>query len=415
MGRKLNIGQKVSSALGTSKGAPLASNQTRTRQSFFKKMFNSIIAALIGILLFLGSFVVIYFNEGKENLGAVAEEAIEITQAEHNLEKGSLICINGNLNADIYATDTYLKENNYIIINRKVEMYAYSENAKSEERDTLGGGSETTTTYTYDKRWTSTGWLEEPSKWKGPVATRPSLPTNYENWIITATNSNSLKDLESRASGLSLGRYSVTGNPVFSGQNSLALSEANVDEITGVLDYAITSDYILIANQGEISPSEPTLGDIRIMYTVVRAEDTGILFGAIDNDVISGFNTPKGNTFLRFFNETDSREEAIEILGKEYKLLLWVFRIIGFLLMYIGLILMSGPLTKFMSIVPIFSRITSFVFGVIAFFIALILTTIMILISIILHNVWLSIGAGLLIALIITLFLIRSRKNAIEA
>ena len=58
------------------------------RQSFGNKILSSFVTAIIGVILFFGSFVVLYINEGRENIGKIAESAVEITAEGHSLEKG---------------------------------------------------------------------------------------------------------------------------------------------------------------------------------------------------------------------------------------------------------------------------------------------------------------------------------------
>ncbi len=45
------------------------------RTGYFKRIINSFVGALVGILLFFGSFAVLFINEGRENLAEYARES----------------------------------------------------------------------------------------------------------------------------------------------------------------------------------------------------------------------------------------------------------------------------------------------------------------------------------------------------
>ena len=377
-----------------------------TRQGYGSKILSSIIGAIIGVVLFLGSFVVLYLNEGRENIGAIANDAVSITQEEHNLEAGTLISLQGNLEAETYAADEFLQDGNYIILYRTVEMYAYVESEHSQTEDNLGGSSTTITTYSYSQKWTTSPKLA--SNFEGDSTELPqNIPAEYDQWISGMPNA-----ATSKAQTLSMGRYSIGSGLNFSGEKRLALTTDIAD--TSSLDNSlISSNYIYKGNAGEISTT-PKLGDIRISYNYIDASDSGVILGAIENDSITSFITPKNNKLLRFFAEASSREEAISILEREHNTMTWILRLVGWLLMFVGLIAMTGPVTKFLSVVPFFSRISGFIFGVAAFFISLILTGITIGLSMILHNFWLAMAFVILLIIIVITVISRKRAKAQE-
>lgn len=374
------------------------------RQSYGKKIGSSFIGAILGIIMFLGSFVVLYLNEGRENLGKVADSVTEIS-AQGSVTDGALVSVKGNLDADTYAADDYLIGGNYIALSRYVEIYAYVETEHSESHDNLGGSTTTTYTYTYSTEWTSSP--ESTSSYEGDSSEIPSnIPASYNSWISGMPSSAS-----SDASGLSIGAFNISGTPDFSGAVNLTLSEAvaNNDSITNSI---VTSNYIIIGNQDNVSSASPKLGDVRISYTVITANDSGVIFGAVNGNTISSYTTPKDNSLFRFFAETDSTAEAVEILKTEHKTMTWLLRLAGFLLMFIGLICISGPITNLLSVVPVFSHISSFVFGIIAFFVSLILTSLTIILSMVLHNFWLAIAFVSLVVIIIVLILKKKKKHS---
>ena len=76
----------------------------------------------------------------------------------------------------------------------------------------------------------------------------------------------------------------------------------------------------------------------------------------------------------------------------------WILRLVGFLLMWIGLGLCFGPITAFLDVLPFLGSAGRFVISMAALPVALVLSLITILISILAHNLLaLIVVLGLLI------------------
>ena len=72
-------------------------------------------------------------------------------------------------------------------LNRKVEMYQWVEDSKSETQKTLGGGEETVTTYTYKKEWRPAGSIL-PISSRADQHQNPDMPIEGERFTVaTAT------------------------------------------------------------------------------------------------------------------------------------------------------------------------------------------------------------------------------------
>lgn len=119
-------------------------------------MGSSIKGILIGLVMFIVSFGVLYRNEGRVNVANIAKTAVEIDAtvlAETGVD-GQLISTTNVLKSEEKLGDTFLKVGDYIAFHRVVEMFAWEENTRSSSDENLGGSETTETTYTYDKVWT---------------------------------------------------------------------------------------------------------------------------------------------------------------------------------------------------------------------------------------------------------------------
>ncbi|GEM_PF-638601 len=374
------------------------------RKSFGSKILSSFVTAIIGLVVFLGSFVVLYINEGREDLGKVASAASEVTQEGHSLDKGTLIGVKGSITASAYAGDTYLAQGEYVYIARTVEMYAYIEEEHRESKDNLGGSTTTTTTYSYKKEWTLSP--RQTSTFQGDANELPgSIPADYNQKIASMP-----EQAHEQGEQLKMGRYTLMDNVEFSGSKQLKLTQDKINA-EALEHYALTSSYLFLGDEG-ISPTSARLGDYRISYLVIDSSDIGILLGAADGDSISAFITPKEHQLYRFFAGAGSLSEAVQILTQEHKTVTWILRLVGFLMMFLGLIAMTGPITKFLSVVPVFSKISGFIFGVIAFFVSLVLTTVIVVISMVLHNFFLALGVAAILIAVAVILIVRKRSAA---
>jgi uncharacterized membrane protein (DUF485 family) len=191
-----------------------------------------------------------------------------------------------------------------------------------------------------------------------------------------------------------------------SGAKRLELNQGNTKILT-LEQAALYADYIYMGQ----NPASPQPGDIRISYKALRSSDKGILFGEAEEGKITKYKTKKGNELFRYFADANSKNQAVDILDKEHRVISWILRIVGFLLMFIGLMAMSGPITKFLSVIPVFAKISNFVFGIAAFIISLVLTALTIALSILLHNfLWAMLIVAAIIAITITAAALKRKK-----
>ncbi len=375
------------------------------RQSYGNKLATSMIGAIIGIIMFLGSFVVLYYNEGRENLGKIAATAKEVTN-NSQAKSEELICFKGIIDTSDYAEDTYLVNDEYVYIERRVEMYAYVETKHTDKKDNLGGSSTITESYTYKLEW-STNPTTTPN-FNGDANEKPSITNEnaYNNRIETMP-----KSATYQSSNIQVGEYPIADSVELSGAKELGINEFKVNLAT--LPNAVISEKYILQSMGE-NPSFSSFkeGDIRISFNIIKAGGNGIVFGAFSSGTITKFITPKGKSLLRLFSGVDTKAEAVSIFEKEHKTMTWILRLIGFILMFAGLMAMSNPITEFVSVIPIFSKVSKFAFSIIALIISLILTTLTILLSMILHNFWLAIALVAVIVLLVIVVITQKRKKA---
>src|SRR5829696_9059311 len=130
---------------------------TVTRTGCLSNIMNSFVGVLFGIILFVVAFPVLWFNEGRTNMATVAKASVLVDGASVNAQtEGKQVAVDGTLTSDERLGDTpYLTAGAYVQLDRKVEMFAWVESKSTDTHKDVGGGSTTTTTYSYEKQWTS--------------------------------------------------------------------------------------------------------------------------------------------------------------------------------------------------------------------------------------------------------------------
>jgi hypothetical protein len=337
---------------------------------------NPLAGIMGGALLFLCAFPVLYFNEAQENLSNVAEQAVEYNEA---LESNYLGYTVGAFSATNKANDPLLTRE-FVAVTRTVEMYGYIETQST--ATTNSGNTQSTLNseirYTYSK-----AWLTNPAQtttWRGRTSDFPrDLPINYNTWVV-----NLPQPRTSTSTGLSINNIPVDGtNLDLSASNDLSVTQDMIADNV----YSVLLGDLYTSIQGSFDLTKPVIGDVRISFTVIEFDDQGLLLGNIDNNQFSAFTTDSGNILYRFFNGESTIESVVSQLQTEYQLTIWIFRGVGFLMLFVGLLLSFKPISTLFNFIPIFGSVGSGLFTIMLFVVSLVLAVTTIVLSLIVQNI----------------------------
>ena len=374
-----------------------------TTTSWGSRITSSIKGIFLGLLMFFISFGVLYWNEGRIDLSKLAEKAIDISstsKASADTDK-QLISVNGVFSSNEMIGDSFLKKGNYISIKRNVEMYSWNEETSTKSKTNTGGSETTETTYTYKKEWTSmpadSADFKKPEDHFNPAKTINSNSVKVQNAKLGIydidTNSVSIPSHES----ISLNK-DILILPAVAVKDSKEINPDVVKEITidgeaqekvKIIERKslhLANEKYLFEGMGAITA--PTVGDIRISYSVVpNPISNATVFGQLNlaNNKIDPFYGPKDAKLYRVFKGT--RETAISKMSTEHTIMTWVLRAVGFSLMWFGLMSLFAPLSVILDVLPMFGSIRRALSGFVTFVIALLLSIITILVSMVIHNI----------------------------
>jgi hypothetical protein len=339
---------------------------TVTTQGYGSRIMSSIQGVLVGFLLFIVSFGVLFWNEGRVDLSSIAKKSVEISGTELAKDQdGTFVSASGTVTSEESLGDgTMLVPGKYLSISRKAEMYAWVEKKEEKKQSNTGGSETTTTTYTYVKEWTSTP--QNSSSFKEPAG--------HQNPTLTAEAG------DYQVGTLKVGVYSLDGKTVsLPGEEPVVLTTTNIVAPAGA---TVSGNAVYLNNA---NASNPIVGDQRVSYTALDAGFDGTVFGELHGAKISKYTDAKGNTLYRVF--TGNRASALATMHGEFVMMLWIFRLVGFMMMWIGLSMILAPIAIILDFFPILGSLGKTAISIVTLAVALPLALITIVVSAILHSI----------------------------
>lgn len=336
-----------------------------TKTGWGQNIGKSIIGVLIGFVMFIVSFIVLWSTEGRTNLGKVAEQAIAVSSGTvESAAQGEFVSVTGELQTNSPVGDpTYLKAGPYVALYRNVEMFAWVEETETETKKKTGGGSEEKTTYRYVTEWTSNP--RPSSEFEFPEGhDNPRMKIHPDTFYAPTAG---------------VGAYTFDHqSATLPGPTPIQLTRDNAISHWDIR--LIGRDYLFMGR----SYDTPQVGDVRISFQAVHTGKRVTLFGVLTGSEILPYYHKAKTRLYRVLSGT--RDEAIATLKTEHKVMGWILRIIGFVLMWIGLTLIYGPISAFLDVLPFLGKISRSLIAIVTFLIALILSIITTLLSMIFHN-----------------------------
>ena len=350
-----------------------------TRQSWGDRLKDSLRGAVIGLLLFIGAFPLLFWNEGRAVHRAQALEEGEkvVNSIDANtvdwVYDDTLVHISGKAITDESLTDSEfgLVATQAIKLRRVVEMYQWDEIEHSETREEFGGSTETITTYSYSKTWSED--LIDSGRFKQLQGHHnPSyLAVSSKNW---------------NAKQVKLGKFILSPSLVSKLNNYQAfpittdafeqLQKENGANLHGQkIQLSYGSYYV-----GQ-EPNDPQIGDLRIKFEFVRPTIISVIAKQVGSNTgprLTPYMTKAGGEIELFEEGTVMANEMFERAKLENTLLSWFLRAVGCFMMFIGLSLIFEVLKILAAVVPALGNVVGVLGGLVALFIALILTLVII-------------------------------------
>jgi len=263
---------------------------------------------------------------------------------------------------------------------RTVEMYQWKEDSSSQSQQSVGGSKTTTTTYTYQKAWSAQ-----------PVnSTQFKEPANHQNPPMQ------LQAATFDGGEVKLGAYRVDPSLL----NKVSAFTALPVRSAPPAGYQATAEGFYHGQD----PNQPAIGDLRVTFTAVPAQTVSVA-AAEAGGVLTAYRDPNGYTIALAEPGVVSAAGLFHDEQQSEKTLTWILRGVGFLLLLIGLVCITGPLTMLFAVLPFLESVVGTGAFLVAFTLAVPIALATIAIAWIAHRP--LIGGGLLVAAIAALYLLR--------
>lgn len=361
-----------------------------TSTSWFSRLGNSLKNIVLGMLFVIGTVILLFWNEGravkteqglKEGLSSVISVSPDKKDPKN---EGGLIHFTGMTIAPKALTDeefTISKE--ALKMKRTVEVYQWSEEAKSKTVEKLGGGTETTTTYSYVKKWSDS--IIDSTSFK-----ESELHQNPTSKLIT--------DKEWIAEGVTVGAFSISKDMLsaLDGYQPLLLSQdmVNLQSTTMSAQLQLVGGTIYYQTK---DTTVPEIGNTRITYEAVTPQDISVVYKQ-EGESLVPLQTKNGSIISMIQVGKATAEEMFKNAQESNKTVTWILRVVGILFMFVGFQMIFGVLQVIGSVIPFIGRIIGMGTGLVAGILTIILASVVIALAWIFYRP--IIGIGLLIVAI---------------
>ncbi|MDH4182769.1 MAG: TMEM43 family protein [Nitrospinota bacterium] len=293
---------------------------------------------IVGLLMFIASFPLLFWNEGSAVKAAKALDegkGIVVSLANANPEagnEGKLVHFTG-----MATTAETLKDNltgvsvQALKLYRKAEMYQWKEN-KEEKKDR--------TDYYYEKVWS-----------ESHISSDGFFNKSYVNPDQMKVQSDTFKATE-----VTVGEFALSSNLInmISASSHYPIS----DEIYRQLPPDVRRDAKLSGGllYYGVDPANPRVGDIQVQYVIFTEQPVSVV-AKQQNGMAATYVTSNGRTLELLYPGTQSAEQIFASEETQLAIFTWLLRGGGMLLMYIGLMMSIGQLARLFSWIPILGSI----------------------------------------------------------
>ena len=333
-----------------------------TTTSYGQRLAGSAKGMIGGLLVFIIGTGLLWWNEGRtvrtaKAIGDAAshvESVADVSKVDASLN-GKLIHASAFADTkDTLTDDLFGVREQAIKLDRKVEYYQWVEHSQRKKRDKVGGGEETITTYTYEQEWV-----------KKPVNSSNFKESRYRNANRVLSQ---VEERKETAQHVTFGAYtlpeslveSISGSePVevrmteeqrFMWNERLHMLRPKVNTETSLVHTSANTVYL------GLSPNSPQIGDVRVTFTKVPPADISLI-AQVDGSTFKAYRAKNGQSFSRVQMGTVGVDEMIEQARSENNMLTWVLRLVGVLLIVIGLKGMFGLLPMLFKVLPFLGSI----------------------------------------------------------
>ena len=329
-----------------------------TQTGWLSRLGKSLTGVLIGLALTVGSFPLLWWNEGrsvKTYQGLKEGEKIAISIAAETVDAGNdgkLVHLVGHAQAKDEVTDSAFgaKLSGAIKLRRTVEMFQWVETKKTTTKTKLGGGEETVTEYSYQQNWSEK--YQPSAEFRHPQGHANTKPAHESETFVSR---------QATIGSFALPAFLIDQwkdlRPMSVGVDALNPEHREKAQLQG--------NWLYLLGRAD----RPVNGDLRIKFDSIPAGEASILARQVQ-DTFEPYLTQVGTKISRIQSGVHSKESMFAAAQAENTFHTWLLRGLGLLLMFIGLALVFQPFKILADILPLAGRIVGAGTGMVAFLLA---------------------------------------------
>lgn len=420
--------------------------QETTTTGYGTRLKNSFGGIITGFVMFAAATVLLWWNEGRavktskmlEEAQSVCVEMNDVKTVDPQFD-GKLVHATGFATTTDTLVDPLLGVKAHALnMKREVEFYQWVEHSKEEKRDKFGGGEETVTTYTYKLQWVRTP--TESANFHDPqYRNRNYVLINAEPETVSSDNVTfgAYRLSKSQVGSLPATKKLVPVIPVASvreldknvrlvynqqarlaNTNTLGYGRGTAyDQVYDYVEKKVTSDADSVSSvadtefvhiQGNavyigLTPATPSVGDVRITYTVAEPTNVSIL-ARVEGDGFANYTAKNGKSFSSITIGTKTADEMFEGEHASNSMWTWLLRLAGLVLVIGGLRGIFGFLETILKVIPPLAGILGFGVGIICSIVGFVWSLVVIALAWLFYRPLLGIALLLIGALVIFAF-----------
>jgi len=345
-----------------------------TTKGYGTRVGNSFRGIGTGFLLFLAGTALLWWNEGRVvKTDKMLNEAEDVTVELETIDRidpemeGKLVYATGLADTKDTLTDaSYGVSAVAIRLVRNVEYYQWVEHEKEEKTDKLGGKEETKTTYTYAQEWTDS-----------PVSSSEFKDATYrdKNFVLSTAEPFSWMAQKVTFGAFELNESqirSISGEePVVVEPDSARLASWLKDtRATMRLRYGGNTDSVNAVRVADnmlyfgVNPASPSVGDVRVTWTKTVPARVSLI-AKQKGKTFAKFKAKNGKTFSSLVMGEVESNEIYDNAHSSNHTLMWIFRVLGLVLVIFGLKGIFDFIQTLLKVVPFISNIIGWGVGVI--------------------------------------------------
>jgi hypothetical protein len=326
-----------------------------TRQSLPSRIGGALVGLVVGLVLFLAAFPLLWWNEGRavhraRSLGEGASLVQHVpADAVDPANEGKLVHVTG-----LATTEQQLADEAFGVsvtalrLARVAETYQWREESKSEKRKKFGGSEETVTTYHYNKTWSSRH--HDSSAFREPTGHENPASLAWESQVLTAER-------------ITCGAFALGSDIVarIGRSERRPIEEADAQ--------AVRADGFRVAGgmfYKGADPGNPAVGDVRVRFEVTKPQ-TVSLVAQQRGTGFAPYRAKAGSAILLVEEGEVAADEMFAAARKANTITTWLVRLGGFLAMFLGLALVLRPISVIGSIVPLVGSVLGAGIGLLSF------------------------------------------------